>query len=114
MPFVRRIPKRGFTNHDFRTIYAIVNVKVLEQRFDDGASIDAEALVGAGLIRSTKLPVKVLGEGELSKRFTVTAAKFSGAARAKIEKAGGTCNEVAAVKWTREAAAAKAAGSDEG
>ncbi|MHC4808851.1 MAG: 50S ribosomal protein L15 [Planctomycetota bacterium] len=116
MPFVRRIPKRGFTNHDFRTIYAIVNVKALEQRFDDGASIDAEALVKIGLIRNTKLPVKVLGEGELSKRFTVTAAKFSGSARAKIEKAGGTCEEVPVVKWTRESAAAKAeaGGSDEG
>jgi large subunit ribosomal protein L15 len=108
MTFVRRIPKRGFTNHDFRTVYSIVNVKALEKRFDDGATITPEALVKAGLIRNTKLPVKVLGEGELSKRFTVTAGKFSGSAKEKIEKAGGSCTVDVPVKWTRAGAADKA------
>ncbi len=112
MTFVRRIPKRGFSNHRFRTEYAIVNVKALEQRFDDGATVDPESLASAGLIRGPGLPVKILGEGELSKKLSVTAARFSGSAREKIEKAGGTCTEVASVKWTRDGAggAARPAG----
>jgi len=111
MTFVRRIPKRGFSNHRFRVEYAIVNVKALELRFEDGATVDPEALVSARLIRGTDKPVKILGEGELSKKLSVTAAKFSGSAREKIEKAGGSCIEVAPAKWTRDGAAggAKAA-----
>jgi len=112
MPFVRRIPKRGFTNHDFRTLYSIVNIKQLEKRFDDGATIDPEALVKAGLIRNTKLPVKILGEGELSRKLTVTAAKFSASAKDKIEKAGGSCTIEATTKWTREGAAKAATSTD--
>ena len=112
MSFVRRIPKRGFTNADFRTEYHIVNVKSLEERFDAGATVNAETLVAAKLIRDTKLPVKILGEGDLSKKLDVTAAKFSAGAKKKIEDAGGSISEVAREKWTRAAAAArkKAAG----
>jgi large subunit ribosomal protein L15 len=107
MSFVRRLPKRGFSNVNFRTLYHIVNLKTLEARMDDGAEITAEVLAGAGVIRDTTLPLKVLGEGDLTKKFTVTAAKFSEAAKKKIEAAGGTVNEVPKVKWTRQDAPSK-------
>ena len=103
MPFVRRIPKRGFSNARFRRLFHIVNVKALEARFDDGAELDAGVLAEAGIIRDTKLPLKVLGEGELTKKFNVTAEKFSASARAKIEAAGGTTREIARSKWERPA-----------
>ncbi len=91
MPYFRRIPKRGFSNARFREDYAIVNVKALEARFDDGAEINPQALAEVGLIHSAKDPVKILGQGELSKKLIVTATKFSGSAKDKIQKAGGSC-----------------------
>lgn len=90
MPFFRRIPKRGFSNARFRTVFSIVNVQALDARFDDGAQVNPEALVQVGLIRDTKLPVKILGDGQTKKKLTVTAAAFSKAAMEKITKAGGT------------------------
>lgn len=93
MAFFRRIPKRGFTNSMFRTDYATVNLNALEARFDDGAEVNPDMLVKAGLIRNAKDPVKVLGQGELTKKLSVTAAKFSESAKAKITAAGGTVNE---------------------
>lgn len=104
MSYARRIPKRGFTNADFRRLYHIVNVKMLEAHFDAGAEVDSSVLAEAGIIRDTKLPLKVLGEGELTKKLTVNAAKFSATARTKIEEAGGVANEIKQVKWTRAAA----------
>ena len=101
MPFVRRIPKRGFSNTRFKRLYHIVNVKALEARFEDGAELDARVLAEAGIIRDTELPLKVLGEGEVSKKFNVTAAKFSASAKTKIEAAGGTVNQIVATPWTR-------------
>ncbi|MEM1213108.1 MAG: 50S ribosomal protein L15 [Planctomycetota bacterium] len=92
-PLHVRFPKRGFSNADFRTVYAEVNLAGLDARFDDGTEVTPELLAKVGLIRNTKLPVKVLGRGELSKKLTVTAAKFSVSAKAKIEAAGGTANE---------------------
>jgi large subunit ribosomal protein L15 len=94
MAFFRRIPKRGFTNAMFRTDYAIVNIQDLAKRFEDGAEVNPDMLVKAGLIRNTKDPVKVLGQGDLTKKLTVTAAKFSESAKAKITAAGGTATEV--------------------
>ncbi len=101
MNFVRRLPKRGFTNAAFRTDYHVINVKALD-RFDDGATIEPKTLVDAGLIRDTKMPVKVLGEGDLSKKFTITAHKFSASAREKIEKAGGSVTVIEQKKWMRD------------
>jgi large subunit ribosomal protein L15 len=109
MPLTRRMPKRGFSNADFRKHYHVVNLKVLEAICEGGCEVNAEALAAAGIIRDATLPLKVLGEGELTKKLTVTAAKFSASAKAKIEGAGGTVNEVAPVKWTRAAAVAKKA-----
>ena len=83
-----RIPKRGF-NNIFATEYAIVNVSDLEARFENGAVIDEVALVESGLVKKTLDGIKVLGNGEITKSFTVKAAKFTAAAAEKIEKAGG-------------------------
>jgi len=92
-PLYMRFPKRGFSNAPFKKEYAIVNIKDLEERFEDGAVITPEVLREAGLVKK-KLPVKVLGDGELTKKFTVKAHKFSASAKAKIEAAGGTCEEI--------------------
>lgn len=82
-----RIPKRGF-NNIFRTEYAVVNVSDLE-KFNDGVVVDTELLQASGLVKDAKDGVKILGNGELTKSLTVKAAKFSEAAKEKIEKAGG-------------------------
>jgi large subunit ribosomal protein L15 len=91
MPLHRRMPKRGFTNI-FKKDYAVVNVSDLE-RFDNGATIDEAALRSAGLVKGQHDGVKVLGDGELTKKLTVTATKFSKSAKEIIEKAGGSCQE---------------------
>jgi large subunit ribosomal protein L15 len=88
--YISRIPKRGFNNKNFKTVYQVVNVATLEDRFDDGATVDAESLVAAGLIDNTNDPVKILGNGELKKKLTVKAEKLSASAKEKIEGAGGS------------------------
>lgn len=92
MPLIRRIPKRGFTNI-FAKRLAQVNVKELN-RFEDGAVIDAAALEKAGLVKKAPYGVKVLAEGELTKKLTVKASAFSEAAKQKIEAAGGTAEVI--------------------
>ncbi len=87
MPLYRRVPKRGFTNI-FGTDYAAVNVERLEV-FEDGAVVDAAALLEKKIIRKELDGVKILGVGELTKKLTVKAAKFSATAKEKIEAAGG-------------------------
>jgi len=91
-PFFRRLPKRGFSNFDFKKHFVVVNLKDLNEKFEDGAQVTAEACVKAGLIHDTKTDLKILGDGELTKKLTVTAAYFSKSAAAKIAKAGGTAN----------------------
>ena len=88
IPLYRKLPKRGFTNH-FAKKYAIVNVSDLNC-FEDGAVVDAEALLAARIIRDVLDGVKVLGNGEITKKVTVKAAVFSATAKEKIEAAGGT------------------------
>lgn len=90
MPLIRRIPKRGFNNTRFTTRYLPVNVEALNA-FDDGARVDETALRGVGLVNGRGDGVKVLGNGELSKKLTVCAHAFSASAKAKIEAKGGTC-----------------------
>ncbi len=90
MAFFRRIPKRGFTNAPFRKDFATVNLKAIAARFEDGAEVNAEMLVKAGLLRNADLPLKILGHGELTKKLNITAAAFSKAAADKITQAGGT------------------------
>ena len=85
-PLARRLPKRGFTNFN-RKEYAIVNVETLN-RFEDGATVNAAALIEAGIINKELSGLKVLGNGELTKKLTVEAVKFSKSAKEAIEKAG--------------------------
>ena len=87
MPLYRRVPKRGF-NNVFGTEYAEVNVERLEA-FEDGAVVNAQALLDARIIRKELDGVKILGSGELTKKLTVQAAKFSASAKEKIEAVGG-------------------------
>lgn len=87
MPLQRRIPKRGF-NNIFGTQYAVVNVSDLEQ-FDNDTVVTTELLMEAGLVKKTLDGVKILGNGELTKKLTVNAKAFSASAKEKIEKAGG-------------------------
>jgi len=84
-----RMPKRGFNNFNFRTDYQVVNVADLED-FDSGTKIDAQILFKAKLITDIKAPVKILGSGNLTKKLTVVAAKFSESAAKKIVDVGGT------------------------
>jgi large subunit ribosomal protein L15 len=92
MPLVRRVPKRGFTNI-WRTEYAVINISDLAPLGSTEGEITPEVLARRGLVRSGA-PVKVLGDGEIATAIQVKANKFSKSARAKIEAAGGTCEEL--------------------
>ncbi len=94
MPLIRRIPKRGFNNARHTIEYVPVNLESLNQ-FEDGAAVDELALRNVGLANGTLKRIKILGNGELSKKLTITAHAFSASARAKIEKLGGTCEVIA-------------------
>jgi large subunit ribosomal protein L15 len=90
MPLIRRIPKRGFNNARFATRFIAVNVGELDQ-FDNGARVDETVLRAVGLANGRADGIKILGDGELSKKLTVSAHAFSVSARAKIEAKGGVC-----------------------
>src|SRR5687768_2496142 len=92
-PLFRRVPKRGFSNDNFERRFNIVNVSELA-RFDDGATVDAAALIEAGLVPDDRQPVKVLGNGEVGKRLTVVAGWYSKSAHQKITAAGGAANNL--------------------
>ena len=92
LPLYRKLPKRGFKNR-FAVNYSIVNVAALN-KFEDGAVVDLEALVAAKLVRKPLDGLKVLGNGELTKKLTVKATVFSATAKEKIEAAGGKIEEV--------------------
>ena len=92
LPLYRKLPKRGFKNR-FATNYAIVNVAALN-KFEDGATVDLEALLAAKIVRKELDGLKVLGNGELTKKLTVKATVFSATAKEKIEAAGGKTEEV--------------------
>ncbi len=89
MPIYRRLPKRGFSNQNFERRFHVVNVSDLN-RFDDGTTVDQPALIEAGLVPDDRLKVKILGDGEVSKRLTVVAGWYSKSAHEKITAAGGT------------------------
>ncbi len=92
-PMLARIPKRGFNNVQFRTEYQIVNVTSLEC-FEDGSRVDPPALEEARLIEDRDKPVKILGKGELTRKLTVVATKFSSSATEKITRVGGSVEQV--------------------
>ena len=92
MPLARRLPKRGFNNIFAKPLTA-VNVAVLNQ-FEDGAVVDSAALIAKGILQDCKYGLKVLGNGNVTKKVTVKAAAFSESAKEKIEKAGGKAEVV--------------------
>jgi large subunit ribosomal protein L15 len=92
-PIFRRLPKRGFSNDNFERHFHIVNVSDLE-RFDAGTTVDAAALIAAGLVPDERREVKILGDGKLSKKLTVVAGWFSKSAHEKITKAGGAAQNM--------------------
>ena len=90
MPLYRKLPHRGFNNYEFRTSYAVVNVGDLAKLDAKVTEVNAEVLAKAGIIRSDVTMLKVLGDGEITRALKVTAQKFTGSAKAKLEKAGGS------------------------
>ena len=108
MPLLRRIPKRGFNNRTFCTEFSTVNVEELNE-FENGATVTPEALVEHGILRKLLDGVKILGGGELKKKLTVKAQKFSASARERITKAGGQCEELPLAGIHHKEAAAPAA-----
>jgi len=97
MPLIRRLPKRGFNNKRFGTYYVGVNVESLN-RFEDGATVDEAAMRAAGLANGPFDGIKILGDGELTRKLSVNAHAFSASARTKIEAKGGTCQVIALKK----------------
>ena len=93
MPLIRRLPKRGFNNARHTTRYAAVNLEALN-RFDEGARVDVESLKRAGLANGRWEGIKILGDGELTKKLQVRAHAFSASAKAKIEAKGGACEVI--------------------
>lgn len=89
MPLYRKLPHRGFNNYEFRTSYAVVNIGDLARLDEKTTEVNAEVLAAAGIVRSGVKLLKVLGDGEISRALKVTAQKFTGSAKAKLEKAGG-------------------------
>ena len=90
MPLTRRTPKRGFNNARFAKVFQPVNLDALENKFDAGAEVDAEAMFNARIIRKKDIPVKILADGALTKALKIKAGAFSKEAVKKIEAAGGT------------------------
>lgn len=90
MPLHRRLPKRGFNNTRFQDKTAVVNVASLNERFDDGDTVNLESLKKVRLVKGTYDVIKVLGNGNLEKKLTVEGCKVSASAKEKIEKAGGS------------------------
>ena len=90
MPLIRRIPKRGFNNANFAIRYIPVNLDALN-RFDNGATVDEAALRTLGIAKGPESRIKILGDGELTRKLVIKAHAFSASAREKIEKAGGSC-----------------------
>ncbi len=93
IPLFRRLPKKGFNNPNHKD-YTLVNVAALEKHYDVNDMIDIESLRAKGIIKKVKFGVKVLGNGTLTKAFTVKAHRFSEGAMQKIEAAGGTCQTI--------------------
>jgi large subunit ribosomal protein L15 len=89
MPLYRKLPHRGFNNYEFRTSYAVVNIGEIAALDAGLTEINRAVLVKAGLVRDDSVPLKVLGDGEITRALKITAARFTGSAKAKIEQAGG-------------------------
>lgn len=103
MPLYRRIVRKGFSNYPFKKEYVCINVEQLEAKFNDGETVDKTALIEKGFISSKNASlVKVLGNGEVSKKLTVIVDKVSESAKAKIEKAGGSVSLITKAEESKE------------
>ena len=89
MPLYRRLAQRGFSNYPFRIEFQVVNLAEIDKRYENGETVDTESLFRKGLVKGP-VPVKILGNGEISKKLTVKITVISASAKEKIEKAGGT------------------------
>ena len=89
MPLYRRIARRGFSNYWFKKEYAVVNLDVLEAKYSDGETVNRESLILKGIVGKSEKLIKVLGNGDISKKLDVSVDKISSSAKEKIEKAGG-------------------------
>ena len=97
MPLYRRVSRRGFSNYPFKKEFVCINVGILDARFADGETVNKETLAAKGFISAKAAPlVKILGNGEITKKLTIDVDKVSESAKAKIEKAGGSVKAVAA------------------
>jgi large subunit ribosomal protein L15 len=90
MPLYRRLAHRGFSNYPFKKIYDVINLCDIEKKFEDGAKVNLASLKAVGLVKGKKVLVKILGDGELTKKIDVEVAALSVSAKEKIVKAGGT------------------------
>ncbi len=90
MPLYRRIARRGFSNYPFKKEYSVFNLSEIEIRYTDGETVNKESLVLKGLLKKVDSLVKILGDGDLTKKLTVVVDKVSASAKEKIEKVGGT------------------------
>src|SRR6056297_2622020 len=90
MPLFRRIATRGFSNYPFKKEYSIVNLNIVDARFEDGDTVNVESLRSKGLLKKKNAIVKILGDGEITKKLTFAVHKVSASAQKKIEAAGGT------------------------
>lgn len=89
MPLIKRVPKRGFSNHRFKKVYTIVNLDTLERVYENNETVNIETLFDKGVIKKVNDGIKILGEGEFTKKLNVVADKISESAKAKIEANGG-------------------------
>jgi large subunit ribosomal protein L15 len=89
MPLFRRIASRGFSNQPFKKDFTVLNLELIENRYSDGETVSLETLVKKGLVKNREMNVKILGEGEFSRKLTFAIAKISASAVKKIEAAGG-------------------------
>lgn len=90
MPLYRRIARKGFSNYPFKTEYEIFNVSELQEKFSDGDTVNKETLIAKRLLKKKSALVKILGDGDLTKKLTVSVDKISASAKEKVEKAGGS------------------------
>ena len=90
MPLYRRIAHRGFSNYPFKEEYAVLNLKDIETKYENGETVDKESLIKKGLVKKARSLVKILGDGDVTKKLTINVDKISASAKEKIEKAGGT------------------------
>lgn len=90
MPLYRRIAHRGFSNYPFKEEYAVLNLKDIETKYENGETVDKESLIKKGLVKKARSLVKILGDGNVTKKLTINVDKISASAKEKIEKAGGT------------------------